>query len=46
MGLDEFRFGYVVIVIIEVYVLSDFRKVYNKVVREEDCLNSVKIREY
>ena len=46
MGLDESRFGHVVTAIIEAYVLPDLRKAYNKVVREEDCLNSAKIREH
>lgn len=45
MGLDESRFGHVVTAIIEADVLPDLGKVYNKVVREEDRLNSAKSRE-
>ena len=45
MGLDESRFGHVVTAIIEADVLPDLGKVYNKIVREEDRLNSAKIRE-
>ncbi|XP_056852361.1 uncharacterized protein LOC130501453 [Raphanus sativus] len=45
MGLDESRFGHIVTAIIEADVLPDLGKVYNKVVREEDRLNSAKSRE-
>lgn len=45
MGLDESRFGHVVTAIIEADVLPDLGKVYNKIVREEDRLNSAKTRE-
>lgn len=45
MGLDESRFGHVVTAIIEADVLPDLGKVYNKIIREEDRLNSAKIRE-
>lgn len=45
MGLDDFRFGNVVTVIIEVDELLDLGKVYVKVIREEARLNVVKVRE-
>ncbi|XP_019090632.1 PREDICTED: uncharacterized protein LOC104737602 isoform X1 [Camelina sativa] len=45
MGLDESRFGHVVSAIIEADVLPDLGKVYNKVIREEDRLNSAKVCE-
>ena len=45
MGLDESRFGHVVTAIIEADALPDLGKAYNKIVREEDRLNSAKTRE-